>query len=138
MLTAIGRTRVARIRARWKRWLHGRRSIVEFVAWHKQRRIAQDVGVSEQDLCNIRCSHPGPAELMPQRLRQLGVDPAFVELELPATYADLERVCATCKSWPRCSRDLSNNNVQAGMAGYCPNAFMIDVLSVPQRDWPVT
>ena len=139
MPTAIGRTTVARIRAGWQRWLRSRRSIVELAACppNELRRIAQDVGVNEQGLRNLHCSHPGLAELMPQRLRELGIDPAFVKLELPATYSDLERVCASCKSWRRCARDLSINNVQAGMEGYCPNAFTIDVLTVPQRDRPV-
>jgi hypothetical protein len=94
------------------------------------RRIAQDVGVNERDLRDLHCSHPGPAELMPERLRELGLDPAYVEQALPATYRDLQRVCAACKAWRRCSHDLDSNDVQAGMDGYCLNASTIDALTV--------
>jgi hypothetical protein len=100
-------------------------------------RVAQDVGLSETDLRSLSCSHPGPGELMPWRLRQLGLDPAYVRLARPETYRDLERVCAACKAWRRCARDLGNGDVQAGMRGYCLNVTTIDALTVdrtvPQR-----
>ena len=132
MTRATGDTTLARIRARWQRFVRNRRSIAELAACppSELRRIAQDVGVNERDLRGLHCSHPGPAELMPQRLRQLELDPAYVEHALPATYRDLERVCAACKSWRRCSQDLANNDVQAGMDGYCLNSFTIDALTV--------
>jgi hypothetical protein len=79
------------------------------------------------------CSHPGPDELMPQRLKQLGLD--YVRVALTATYRDLERVCATCRAWRCCVRDLANGDVQAGMSSYCLNAFTIDTLTI---DWPKT
>jgi hypothetical protein len=66
---------------------------------------------------------------MPRRLRQLGLDPTFIKHELPTTYQDLERVCAACKSWRRCARDLASDDVQAGMQGYCLNAPAIDALT---------
>jgi hypothetical protein len=72
---------------------------------------------------------------MPQRLRQLGLDPAYVEHALPATHRDLVRACATCKSSRRCFQDLAGNDVQVGMDGYCLNAFTIDALTV---DRPVS
>jgi hypothetical protein len=67
---------------------------------------------------------------MPERLRQLGLDPAYVEQALPATYRDLQRVCAACKAWRGCLQDLDSNDVQAGMNGYCLNASTIDALTV--------
>lgn len=47
---------------------------------------------------------------------------------LRATYRDLERVCATCKAWRRCKRDLAKGEVQTGQTGYCLNAPTIDAL----------
>jgi hypothetical protein len=70
---------------------------------------------------------------MPARLRQLGIDPAFVKYARTATYRDLVRVCATCKSWRQCARDLARGDVQAGMHSYCLNAPTIEPLIV---DWP--
>jgi hypothetical protein len=70
---------------------------------------------------------------MPERLRQLGIDPAYVKYARTATYRDLERVCATCKSAGRCARDLATGDAQTGMNSYCLNAHTIDLLTV---DWP--
>jgi hypothetical protein len=67
---------------------------------------------------------------MPQRLRALGIDPGYVQHGLPATYRDLERVCATCKSARRCERDLARGDAQSGMDGYCLNAPTMDSLMV--------
>jgi hypothetical protein len=48
----------------------------------------------------------------------------------PATYRDLERVCAMCKSSRRCAENLPKGDVQTGMDNYCLNAFTIDSLLV--------
>jgi hypothetical protein len=101
----------------------------------EQRRIAQDVGLSDQDLRSFTCSHLGPSELMPKRLQELGLDPAFVKYARTATYRDMERVCGTCKSWRRCERDLAKGDVQAGMRSYCLNAPTIDALMIDRLEW---
>jgi hypothetical protein len=98
-------------------------------------RITQDVGISERDLRSLTtCSHPGPNELMPKRLQDLGLDPAFVKYAHTATYRDMERVCGTCKSWRRCERDLAKGDIQAGMQTYCLNASTIDALTVDRLE----
>ena len=123
---------LAKLRATWQGVLRNRRSIAELGAYppSELHRIAQDVGLSETDLRSLSCSHPGPSDLMPRRLHQLGLDPAYVKFARTATYRDLERVCAACKAWRRCARDLANGDVQAGMESYCLNAFTIDALTV--------
>jgi hypothetical protein len=103
---------------------------------HELNRIAQDVGLSARDLASLACSHHGPSELMPKRLLELGLDPVFVKYARTATYRDMERVCATCKAWRRCTRDLANGDVQVGMDGYCPNAPTIDALLVEPAVYP--
>jgi hypothetical protein len=92
------------------------------------RHLADDVGLSGTDLRRFTCAHDGPAELMPKRLELLGVDPAYVKHAEPATYRDLERVCAMCASSRRCAEDLAKGDAQAGMESYCLNAFTIDSL----------
>lgn len=125
-----------KLHGKWQRVLRNRRSMAEPAACppSELHRVAQDVGLSHTDLRSLSCSHPGPAELMPRRLQELGLDPAYVKFAQTATYRDLERVCATCKSWRRCARDLANGDVQAGMSSYCFNAPTIDALTV---DWPI-
>ena len=123
---------LAGLRGRWQRMLRNRRSMAELAACpaSELKRMAQDVGLNHADLRSLSCSHPGPSELMPSRLQQLGLDPAYVKFARTATYRDLERVCATCRAWRRCARDLANGDAQAGMRGYCPNAPTIDALTV--------
>jgi hypothetical protein len=123
---------LARLRANWQRVMRNRRSMAELAACppSELHRIAQDVGLGQADLRSLSCSHPGPSELMPQRLQQLGLDPAYVKFARTETYRDLERVCGACKAWRRCERDLAEGDVQAGMGGYCLNAPTMDILTV--------
>ena len=120
------------LRERWQRMLRNRRSLVELAACPpgELQRIARDVGVSVSDLRIMAAAHPGPGELLPLRLRLLGLDPAYVKSALTATYRDLERTCAMCPAWRRCARDLANGDVQSGMDSYCLCSPTIDVLSV--------
>jgi hypothetical protein len=89
-----------RLRRRWQRMVRNRRSMSDLVGCPPSQlhRIAKDIGLSETHLRYLSCSHPGPSELMPRRLQQLGLDPAYVRLAQTATYRDLERVCATCRA----------------------------------------
>ena len=123
---------VVGLRGWWQRVLRNRRSMAELAACPPSEfhRMAQDAWLSHGDLRSLSCSHPGPSELMPRRLRQLGLDPAHVKFARAASYQDLQRVCATCRAWRRCARDLANGDTQAGMRGYCPNAPTIDALTV--------
>jgi hypothetical protein len=128
----------AKLGKRLRRMLDNRRSMAELQAYPENElyRIAQDIGLSERDLSSLACSHPGPSELMPQRLEQLGLDPVYVKVARTATYRDLQRVCASCNGWRRCARDLANGDVQAGMSSYCLNAPTIDALVVERPGMP--
>ena len=129
-------TILSRLGSTWQRAVLYRRSMAELAACppNELHRIAQDVGLSERDLRSLACSHRGPSELMPKRLQELRLDPAFVKYARTATYRDMERVCGTCKAWRRCARDLAKGDVQAGMRSYCLNAPTIDALTVDRLD----
>ena len=126
------RSCIAEMPGRWRRMMHARRSARELAGCppEEPHRIAHDVGLSAAALQRAVGNHPGPSELMPLRLQQLGLDPGFVKHAQSAAYRDLQRVCATCKSWRRCARDLGRGDVQAGMESYCPNAPTIDALTL--------
>ena len=128
----------ARLGEVWRRARRNRKSMAELEAGppSELHRIARDVGLSEFNLRALSCSHPGPSELMPRRLQQLGLDPAYLKLARTATYQDLERVCAACKAWRRCAHDLANGDVQAGMRSYCLNSGTIDALTVDRLPEP--
>jgi hypothetical protein len=120
----------------WRRGRGNRRSIAELEACPPRDRIARDVGLSDSDLRALSCRYSGASGLMPQRLAQLGLDPAYVKLARSATYQDLQRVCAACKAWRRCARDLSNGDVQVGMRSYCLNSGTIDALTIDRLPKP--
>ena len=131
-------TILSKLHSTWQRLVLYRRSMAELAACPPKelRRIAHDTGLSERDLRSLACSHPGPSELMPKRLQELRLDPAFVKYARTAIYRDMERVCDTCKAWRRCARDLAKGDVQAGMRSYCLNAPTIDALTVDRLDLP--
>jgi hypothetical protein len=122
------------LRERWQRMLRRRRSLAELAACppSELERIARDVGVSVSDLRIMATAHPGPGELLPQRLALLGLDPEYVKSALTATYRDLERTCALCPAWRRCACDLAKGDVQAGMERYCLCSPTIDAIAVDQ------
>lgn len=138
MTTRTAYTALSRLRLRWQRACEDRKSRAELQACPPGElyRIAQDVGLNDTDLRSLDASHPGPGELMPQRLQQLGLDPAFVRHARTAAYRDLERVCASCKAWRRCARDLASGDAESGMRSYCLNAPAIDALIVERPDRP--
>ncbi len=123
---------VAKLREDWRRKMGARRATAELAAYSPQdlHGIEADLGLSSTDLELLTCNHPGPSELMPQRLQQLGLDPNFVRRAKPETYLDLARICATCTAWRRCKHDLAHGDVQVGMDGYCRNSATIDELIV--------
>ena len=111
-------------------WQRHRRSGAELDGFGtaELEHIASDLGLSAKELRSLSRCHPGASTLLPSRLQQLGLDPEGVRMCEPATYRDLERVCARCRSSGRCERDLARNDAEAGMRGYCPNAPTIDAL----------
>src|SRR5215472_10985539 len=131
-----GSTILGKFHGGWQRALRRCRSIAELAAYppSELHLIAQDVGLSDGDLKALICSHSGPSELMPKRLQELGLDPAFFRCARTAVYRDMERVCGTCKAWRRCARDLAKGDVQAGMQGYCLNAPTIDALTIDHME----
>src|SRR5262249_21637936 len=126
------------LRERWRRMLCEYKSMAELAALPPAElvRIAQEGGVSASDLRSLPRTHDGPEKLMPQRLQQLGIDPAFVAQSGLLLYRDLERVCARCSSYRRCATDLASGDVQAGMQAYCPNASTMDALLVERAVAP--
>src|SRR4029079_16680441 len=115
---------LGKLRDAWQRLQQRHRSMVELAACPPEElhRIAREIGVGDDELRALDSSIRGPVELMPERLRQLGLDPEFVRRDDTAVYRDLERVCARCRASERCARDLAAGDVTSGMRSYCSNA----------------
>ena len=93
MINQFTLTARSSLRSRLQRVIDDHRSRAELAAYSPSEfyRIAQDVGLTDSELRALACSHPGPSELMPRRLKQRGLDPAYVKNVLAATYRDLEK-----------------------------------------------
>jgi hypothetical protein len=123
---------IERLRRSWRRARERWRTIDELAACpaNELRRIAADVGVSGEQLYGLSRNPTGPSELLPQRLRLLGIDADYVRQAMPTTFRDLARVCAACQSARRCRRDLNRGDAQSGQDSYCLNGLSIDALTL--------
>lgn len=131
-MSVEGTGMLERLRRSWHRAISRRRTLNELAACppHELKRIASDVGLSGDELRRFCRRDHGASELLPQRLQLLGIDPEFVRQDSPTLYADLARVCASCRQSRRCASDLNRGDVQVGMITYCLNAPSIDFLTV--------
>jgi hypothetical protein len=133
LMAQLGRSK---LRYRLQGWLRNRTLQAQLRGCPNDlRHIMRDIGPSARDLRALECNHPAPSELMPWRLERLGLDPGYMKLFHGSIYQDLQRVCASCKGWRLCARDLARGDVQTGMGTYCLNAITIDALLLEQPPW---
>jgi len=128
MFPLPGRSILAALLGGWQSALRRPRKIAERRTCPpaELRRNAKEIGIMPTDLNSSRAVNPCYRELLPWRLRRLGMDPGITH---NSSYRDLERVCAACTAWQACAYDLAKGRVQAGMRSYCRNARIIDALS---------
>jgi hypothetical protein len=97
-------------------------------------RIAQELGLSTFELQKL-VTEPDERELLAQRMAVLHLEPnAFAQSE-PATFRDLQRVCALCGVRGRCARDLEQQGQDPAWQewrDYCPNATTLSALAALQ------
>ncbi len=91
-------------------------------------RIAQDIGVSPQELRFYVNKGPHAADELPKLLRALGVDPQKLASESPGKMRDLQRLCITCGDKDRCRHDLAAGTIATHYREYCPNATSIEAI----------
>ena len=134
MFPLPGRSILAALLGGWQSALGRPRKIAERRACPaaELRRTAKEIGIMPMDLNSSRAVNPCCRELLPWRLRRLGMDPGITH---NSSYRDLERVCAACTAWEACAYDLAKGRVQAGMRSYCLNAHTIDALSRGIASW---
>jgi hypothetical protein len=108
-------------------WLRNRRSVREnrrsFDEWsnYEVARIAQDVGLSSQDLRELIQLGPDAAELLTRRMRVLRLDADALSRNEMSVMRDLQRVGSTCDSKSQCRKDLAHDPKNPGWRQYCPN-----------------
>jgi hypothetical protein len=132
MTSYTGYLGFSKLRRQLQRVLQNRRTMAELSKCPacELHVMLRDLGLSTGDLQALRCSHPGPSRLLPQRLQQMRLDSGYMKLYRGSIYRDMLRVCASCKHWRRCERDLAVGDLQSGMQSYCLNAPTIDALVI--------
>jgi hypothetical protein len=96
-------------------------------------RIAHESGMTPPALCALAACGPHAADLLPVRMAAAGLDPvAFAETD-PATFRDLQRLCATCRSQGECAHDLATPPTAGALPDYCVNRDTLRALGAGER-----
>lgn len=91
-------------------------------------QIAQDIGISPDDLRELSSRGPDSAKLVQKMLLALGIDPTALANKDPLVMRDLQRLCTTCGDKSRCRHELAAGTAKAHFHEFCPNAFTLDAL----------
>ena len=110
-------------RERWQR-LHD----IDSMSAEDVARMANDVGLSSDDLRRVIREPNATADLLYRRLESLKLDPADVRAVSPLLLRDLERTCAMCTDKGRCKSDLDESPNPIGWESYCPNSGTLGTL----------
>ena len=93
------------------------------------RHLAEDVGVSADDLVCLARQPDGAALLIEKRLAMLSLDLDEIRKLSPLLLRDLQRTCALCEEKARCADDMAEAPLDPGWKSYCPNSGSLRTLT---------
>jgi len=126
---------LGRVMEFWKS-LGARRAAVNELAradGAEMARIAQELGVSPDELYRLAGRDKTAADLLYRRLQSLRLDPKSID---PAVLRDLQRCCSNCGSKQLCAYELEDKPKAASWPKYCPNEDTIAALTTEPRSLP--
>jgi hypothetical protein len=91
-------------------------------------RIANDLGVTPNQLREFVRKGPKAADLLPKMLIALHVDPKALANSDPLAMRELQQLCITCGDKKRCKHELANGTAAEHFRDFCPNAMTLDTL----------
>ena len=91
-------------------------------------RIAQDCGMTSDDLMSLASKGPQAADLLYERMAFLGLSRADVERAAQRLMKDLQKTCSVCDEKQGCKSDLASKPDDKGWKSYCPNAISLESL----------
>ena len=115
---------------RFDSWLKHRQEIREMREFDTGEfaRIAQELGVTPDDLDRLVRRGPNAIEELPKLLMALGIDEKAIARTLPLVLRDMERVCASCQHKRQCDHDIAAGTSGQHYEEYCDNAANINSL----------
>lgn len=121
---------VARL-ADWLRRMEERRAAgreLEMLPPAERDAIAQELGISVEDLYAVADKPHDGADLLFRRMAALKIDRTMIAQEMPTVMQDLERLCSLCSDRARCVGDLERDNADPAWKLYCPNSATLSAL----------
>jgi hypothetical protein len=83
---------------------------------------ALKLDLSPDDVSTIATKAYYTTNLLPLRMRLLGLDPAAMAQSDPRLLRSLETSCKLCEDKGQCAFDISQNPAHRRWQDYCPNA----------------
>jgi hypothetical protein len=96
---------------------------------HEKARIANELGVSTDELRVLASKDKGSADLLVRRMETIGLDPRNTD---PAVMHDLQRCCSKCLDKVLCAHELEDKPREVTWPRYCPNEATLGSLSAEQ------
>lgn len=123
---------LGRITELWKSFVARRAAVNELARADggEMARIAQELGVSPDELYRLASRDKTAADLLYRRLQGLRLDPKSIDV---AVLRDLQRCCSNCGSKQLCVHELEDNPRTARWPKYCPNEDTIAALTTEPR-----
>jgi hypothetical protein len=84
-------------------------------------RMANDFGLTNDELRYMARFGPDAANLLLKRLDALGLDVDVLATEQPGVMHDLQRLCSMCASKKQCQKDFARDAQNPAWQDYCPN-----------------
>jgi hypothetical protein len=85
--------------------------------------------MTPEDLGRLAEQGPQAADLLYERMQELGLTREDVEAAASGVMLDLERTCACCHEKGKCEKDLSERPQDPRWKSYCPNTTTLDALT---------
>lgn len=103
-------------------------------------QVSHDIDASLDDMRLITRPDSGPALLMHERLRQLGLDPGDIVTPDEDLLRSLRARCEHCRHWRKCARDIARGDAmlqqEVNAESYCPNADVFAWLAADRKREP--
>jgi hypothetical protein len=68
------------------------------------------------------------SEILSRRMLALQLDKDEIARVEPATFRELQRLCASCESREQCEMGLADDFADVAWHAYCPNAAILNAL----------